>query len=96
MTRRDALLRPTGLADAGIADKLGIPIGYLRRLRAEKIDLYDANINAWRADRPDRRFLVRGLTDRVTSAGVDEDGATGGVMRALLSDSFRIVTTSTC
>jgi hypothetical protein len=87
VTRRDALLRPTPLADTGIADKLGIPIAYLRRLRGENIDLYDANVNAWLADKPGRRFLVRGLTDGAASEG----SATGGVMRALLSDSFRIV-----
>jgi hypothetical protein len=87
VTRRDAIWRPTALADTGIADKLGIPVAYLRRLRAEKIDLYDANVNAWLADNPNRRFLVRGLTD----GGSAEGGAVGGVMRALLSDSFRIV-----
>jgi hypothetical protein len=81
VTRRDAIWRPTALADTGIADKLGIPVAYLRRLRAEKIDLYDANVNAWLADNPNRRFLMRGLTD----------GDGGGVLRALLSDSFRIV-----
>jgi hypothetical protein len=90
VTRRDALLRPTGLAEVGIADKLGIPIAYLRRLRGEKIDLYDANVNAWLADQPDRRFLVRGLTDGSADDGGD-GGASGGVVRALLSDSFRIV-----
>ncbi len=90
VTRRGALLRPNGLADAGIADKLGIPIGYLRRVRGEKIDLYDANVNAWLADQPDRRFLVRGLTDVSADHGGD-GGASGGVLRAVLSDSFRIV-----
>lgn len=87
VTRGDAVLRPTALADAGIADKLGIPIGYLRRLRGEKIDLYDANVTTWLADQPARRFLVRGLTNDTTSDGA----AAGGVLRALLSDSFRIV-----
>ena len=82
VTRRDAVLRPTALADTGIADKLGIPTAYLRRLRAEKIGLYDANVNAWLDHQPGRRFLARGLTD---GAG------DGGVLRALLSDSFRIV-----
>jgi hypothetical protein len=95
VTRRDALLRPTGLADTGIADKLGIPIAYLRRLRAENLGLYDANVNAWLAHQPDRRFLVRGLTDGSAECGEDgnggDGGASGGVVRALLSDSFRIV-----
>ncbi|NMH96566.1 hypothetical protein [Pseudonocardia acidicola] len=72
VTRGHALLRPTALADTGIADKLAIPVAYLRRLREHKIDLYDANVNAWLRDEPGRRFLVRGLAD----------GDGGGVMRA--------------
>jgi len=30
-----------------MADKLGIPVAYLRRLRAEHLALYDANVNGW-------------------------------------------------
>lgn len=76
------LLRPTALADAGIADKLAIPVQYLRRMRAEHIDLWDANVNTWLADEPGRRFLVRGLHDPATDIGI---------ARALLSDSYRVV-----
>jgi hypothetical protein len=82
VTVGETLLRPTVVADAGIAEKLGIPLPYLRRLRAEQISLYDANVNTWLADDPHRRFLVRGLHD--------PDGGTG-VVRALLSDSYRVV-----
>ena len=82
VTVGETVLRPTAVADAGIAEKLGIPLPYLRRLRAEQIGLYDANVNTWLADDPDRRFLVRGLHD--------PDGGTG-VARALLSDSYRMV-----
>ena len=76
------LLRPTGIADAGIADKLGMPAQYLRRLRERHVELYDANVNTWLADEPGRRFLVRGLHD--PAGGV-------GIARALLSDSYRVV-----
>jgi hypothetical protein len=82
VTVGETVLRPTAVADAGIADKLGIPLPYLRRLRAEQIGLYDANVNTWLAADPDRRFLVRGLHD--------PDGGSG-VARALLSDSYRVV-----
>lgn len=79
---QETVLRPTAIADAGIADKLGIPGPYLKRLRAEQIGLYDANVNTWLKDEPERRFLVRGL-----------QGGPGqlGVARALLSDSYRVV-----
>ena len=83
VTSRDAVLTPTASADADLATKLDIPLPYLRRLRAQKTDLYDTNVNAWLADKPDRRFLVRGLRDR--------DSLEPGVLRAMLSDSYRIV-----
>jgi len=81
VTRGDARLRPTALADTDIADKLGIPVAYLRRMRQENLPLYDVNVNSWLQHDPARRFLVRGLADEQRH----------GAMRALLSDSFRIV-----
>jgi len=51
---------PTDVCDQGLADKLGIPGAYLRRLRAEHPALYDANVNGWLA-RSDHRYLIRGL-----------------------------------
>lgn len=53
----ETVLRPTALSDAGIAEKLGIPGGYLRRLLAQQIGLYDANVNTWLADEPNRRSV---------------------------------------
>ncbi|WP_329431335.1 DUF932 domain-containing protein (plasmid) [Streptosporangium sp. NBC_01495] len=72
--------RPTGVFDQGLADKLGIPPAYLRKMREEKPRLYDANVNGWLEDDP-RRFLVRCLGD----------GSSPGVARALLSDSYKII-----
>jgi hypothetical protein len=83
--------RPTAVADEGLADKLGISLTYLRRLRAARPDLWDANVNGWLhgndlAGYPadDRRFLVRlfqpdGITDGL------------GVARAVLSDSYKVI-----
>ena len=65
------------VANAGLADKLGIPAAYLRRLHADHPDLYDQNVNGW-LDRTDRRFLVRVLRGE----------AGGGVVRAFLSDRY--------
>lgn len=73
------MFRPTGTCDAQVADKLGIPAGYLRRTREHHVDLYDVNVNTWLADDPARRFLVR------TLRGSDRPG----VARALLSDAYR-------
>ena len=41
------MFRPTGTCDAQVADKLGIPAGYLRRTREHHVDLYDVNVNTW-------------------------------------------------
>ena len=73
---------PTGVCDQGIADKLGIPAGYLRRLREQRPDLYDANINGW-LEADDRKFLVRCLRA--------ESGPGPGVARAFLSDGYKII-----
>jgi hypothetical protein len=71
---------PTEVCDQGLADKLGIPTAYLRRLRTEHLDLYEANVNGWLA-RTGKRYLVRGL----------RGDAGGGIARAFLSDAYRIV-----
>jgi len=73
---------PTDVCDQGIADKLGIPAAYLRRLREHKPGLYDANVNAWLAG-DDRRFLIRCLRP--------DSGEGPGAARAFLSDGHKII-----
>ena len=89
--------RPTEGMDGQIAERLGIPTAYLRRMRAERIDLYDENVNGWlhggmawtedgpvkQFDADRRRFLLRTFHE----AGRDEPG----IGRALLSNQFGIV-----
>ncbi|MFI7033589.1 DUF932 domain-containing protein [Microbispora rosea] len=75
------LYLPTEICDQGLADKLGIPLPYLRRLRAHQPALYEANVNTWlRSD--DRRFLLRSLRGT---------GDAPGVARAFLSDRYKII-----
>jgi hypothetical protein len=81
--------RPTKVADEGIGAKLGINLAYLRRLRGERPDLWDANVNGWlhgddlAGTGPDpRKFLVR-----LFQAGGDHLG----VARAFLSDSYKVI-----
>jgi len=93
---------PTAIADGHLADKLGIPVKYLRRMRAERPDLYDENVNGW----------IHGL---VSGAAEQEDGSIAptyfaepdkrtvmarcfqgdpgerGVLRAVLSDRYMII-----
>jgi hypothetical protein len=81
--------RPTKVADEGISAKLGINLAYLRRLRGERPDLWDANVNGWlhgddlAGIEPDgRKFLVRLF---------QADGDNLGVVRAFLSDSYKVI-----
>jgi hypothetical protein len=79
VTMTSGAYAPTEVCDQGIADKLGIPGAYLRKLREQRPGLYDANVNGW-LDGDDRRFLLRCLR-----------GGTGtGVARAFLSDGYKI------
>jgi hypothetical protein len=45
VTMNTGTYTPTEVCDDGLADKLGIPAAYLRRLRTEHPSLYDANVN---------------------------------------------------
>jgi len=71
---------PTEVCDQGLADKLGIPAPYLRRLRELRPGLYDANVNAW-LDGDARKFLIRCLRP---GSGTGE-----GAARAFLSDGYK-------
>lgn len=96
VTTVDGTYTPTAVFDEGLAEKLGVPLPYVRRMRAERPDLYDANANGWlhggttiggddlpnvyKAD--DRSFLVR----LFRGGGGDQ-----GIARAMLSDRYRVV-----
>lgn len=79
--------RPTATFDAGLADKLKIPLAYVRRMRAERTDLYDANANGLihgsfnHAEDP-RSFMVRLFRG---------DDGEAGVARAILSDKYAVM-----
>jgi hypothetical protein len=71
---------PTDLCDQGLADKLGIPGQYLRRMRELKPGLYDSNVNGW-LDGDARKFLIRCLRPG--------SGTGAGAARAFLSDGYK-------
>lgn len=97
VTAVDGRYIPTVVCDEGIADKLGVPVAYLKRMRAERPDLYDANVNGWlhggewttdglsldySAPGDVRSFLVRCFRG---------DDSTTGIARAFLSNGFKII-----
>jgi hypothetical protein len=72
--------RPTDVCDAGIADKLGIPAAYLKKMRASRPGLFDANVNGWLTG-DDRSFFIRCLRG--------DDGGAADIARAWLSDGYK-------
>ena len=47
VTAKPGIFRPTEVFDEGVADKIGIPLRYVRRMRAERPDLLASNMNGW-------------------------------------------------
>lgn len=90
VTSADGVYLPTVICDEQVSEKLGVPVGYLKRLRNDRADLYDANVNGWlhgyddiehgeHVDGDARSFMLR------TFKGDDEGP---GIARALLSDRY--------
>ncbi|HUO49386.1 MAG TPA: hypothetical protein VMU09_11160 [Acidimicrobiales bacterium] len=84
--------RPTEIFDGCVADKLNIPVKYLRKMRDERVDLYDANVNGWLHGREarwgengtpadPRNFFVRLFTN--------PEPLGMGVARSLHSDKYK-------
>ena len=102
VTMGDGEFIPTSIFDEGVAAKLNVPIGFLRRMRDERIDLYDAVVNGLLHGRKEKvrphgdgeyTLLLASLPADPRSflircfTGVDGQP---GVARALLSDSYKI------
>jgi hypothetical protein len=88
--------KPTDLAVEQLADKLGIPLAYARKLYTARPDLFEANVNGW----------LHGKGDRLTAGGEyiptehdprsfllrmfrPDDGPEPGMLRAILSDRYK-------
>ena len=106
VTSSDGTYVPTVVAEEGLAAKLQIPLAYVRRMRAERPDLFDANVNGWLggghlpsgvgpADLPNR---VEGgdyhwpadPRSFMVRTFRGDDGGPG-VLRAFLSQSYKVI-----
>lgn len=74
VTDPNGAYRPTAIFDEGVADKLKIPLAYVRRMREERPDLWDANVNGW----------LHG--DRWVDSILDDHGV-GGISSAYMMNS---------
>lgn len=99
--------RPTVVFDEGIADKLKVPLAYVRRMRAEAIDQYDDTVNGWlhgcRAkivaprtgvdEPPQQVYGPRGADPRsfLLRLFKPADGDALGVARSMHSDSYKVI-----
>jgi hypothetical protein len=75
-------LTPTAGADSQLANALGIPLRYYRRMAEEgATELLDENVNHW-IEASERNWFVRGFL---------ETGASDGIARAFLSDRYQVI-----
>ncbi|QZE10410.1 hypothetical protein SEA_SCOOBYDOOBYDOO_59 [Mycobacterium phage ScoobyDoobyDoo] len=72
----------THVVDQNLADLFGIPVRYIRRMRAEKVSLLDTNVNEWAADAEGRSLL------RIIQGSDVNDPNSMGIVRAILSDRY--------
>lgn len=73
--------KPTELFETQIAEKLGIPMQYFRKMKAQTPDLLAQNVNGWLQYNGRNKYLIR-------SIGGDNNSNTA---RAFLSDSYSII-----
>ncbi|WP_405018087.1 DUF932 domain-containing protein [Kitasatospora sp. NBC_00070] len=85
VTSKAAEYKLTDVCESGVAEKLGIPVGYLRKTRHEAPELWDANVNGWltHESREAKSYMIRTLRP-----SQDEDT---GTARAFLSNGYRII-----
>lgn len=77
---QDLGFAPTAIFEDQLADRLGIPVRYVRRMRSEAngdtdglgthLALLDRNVNHWLGEDPTRKFTVRGFHNPDTGTGI--------------------------
>ncbi|MGZ0153752.1 hypothetical protein ACXJJ3_42250 (plasmid) [Kribbella sp. WER1] len=82
VTQVDGEYRPTYTFLAGLANKLDIPVGYLKRMHQQRPDLFDANVNGWLHGRP--------AFDRTADGRIElNHGEVPGMQRSFMMRTFR-------
>lgn len=73
---------PTELFETQIAEKLGIPMPYFRKMKSQHAELLQQNVNGWLQKQTNKKYMIRGLD------GCNDETNIG---RAFLSDSYNII-----
>lgn len=95
VTQVDGKYVPTAVFDEGIANKLNVPLSWVRRMRAERVDMYDFTVNGLlHGSKPKR--LADGTIDKRYASDARSfliRAFTGqpGIARAMLSDSYKVM-----
>ena len=74
--------KPTELFESQIAEKLGIPMAYFKKMKDKVPALLQENVNQWLSFNKSKKYLVRGFNNYETNIN------TG---RAFLSDGYNII-----
>jgi hypothetical protein len=91
---------PTAVFDQHLADRLDIPVKYVRRMRTERTDIFDLTLNGWLGGRKAKYAFKQATDEQVLIREAipadkrkfllrlfrGDDGS--GVARALLSDKY--------
>lgn len=101
VTQVDGVYRPTSTFLNGIASKLDVPVGYLKRMHQARPDLFDANVNGWLHGAKAKARMRNGEHELIRPAvpGKDDSylvrtfqGSDGpGLGRAFLSDGYKLM-----
>lgn len=89
--RPDGVLDPNGsyrltsVADAQLGDKFGIPVKYMRKMRADAVDLLAENVNSW-ANHPTNADVK--VLARLFWADDPQHPEAVGIARAFLSNRY--------
>lgn len=89
VTMADGEYVPTDVFNGGVAEKLGIPVAYLRRMYADRPDLYDANVNGWLHGRREKVRLTGGSPSQGTAEYEMLRPGVPGDARSFLVRTFR-------
>jgi hypothetical protein len=89
---------PTAVFDEGLSSKLGIPLAYVRFMRNERPDLYDANangllrgLNRFNKVSQQQEQLIEADTRSFLIRAFRGDDGGQGIARALVSDRYAVM-----
>lgn len=95
VTQRSGRYHITQVFIEGLASRLGVPVGYLKRIHTERPDLFDANVNGWIcggfSENTNGIVSYPADTRNVFFRTFRGEGSENGIARAITSDRFNAI-----